>query len=67
MEIRAILANLFRRFSFELTPTYANHDPVATGVPFESFGGTMGLVLVLPCMVWLGGWVAGCLGAWVPG
>lgn len=41
MEMRAILANVFRRFTLELSEPYARHDPVHDG-PIENVQGTMG-------------------------
>ena len=41
MEMRTILANLFRRFSFELSEPYKNYDRERDG-PLENPAGTMG-------------------------
>lgn len=41
MEMRAILANVFRRFTLELSEPYARHNLARDG-PVENFQGTMG-------------------------
>eukprot|EP00041_Stephanoeca_diplocostata_P026288 m.705691 g.705691 ORF g.705691 m.705691 type:complete len:184 (-) comp22928_c0_seq11:40-591(-) len=56
MEMRTILSNLFRNFTFTLTPTYANHDPIGTGLPIEYNSGVMvrcGCVRYDCVFVWL--------------
>ena len=41
MEIRTIMSNVLRRFTFELSEPYASYDPARDG-PIENAGGTMG-------------------------
>ena len=42
MEMRTILANIFHRFSFEVSDLYKNFDFEAYGHPLENWQGTMG-------------------------
>jgi hypothetical protein len=45
MEMRTIMANVFRKFKFGLSDSYAKHNPATDG-PIENFQGTMGTVRV---------------------